>query len=388
VAHVVYENGGLTLSNSGSVSVELTNPLDQVVDQVAWLQSLFPAAEEGRSLSVVNPASASGNNDPGNWQVSQCAYGSRSYGNPPTVFPSYGTPGWPHDVCLADGGLMLSCLPADDAGVAGDAGAGGDAGASVDAAHLLLPRDAGLSDNQPPLITVTAPAQPLSSGTVVTVDWEATDADGDSLLVTVLRAAQGAGSSGVYLFTQQGSQGPVHWDTTGTPSGVWRILVQVEDGHGHLVVGEAAGTVTVGGAAASVITVERPVGGEVASGSLTITLRTTAQDGLISVFYDPDAEGLDGIAIAGGIRARAGILDVVWNTAAVTAGEYYIYAVLEAPQGSHHGYSAGSVSVRQSDGGCACEQTWPRLPGDLAVWLLVGVWGVGRCIRCRQRMKE
>ena len=89
------------------------------------------------------------------------------------------------------------------------------------------------------------------------------------------------------------------------------------------------------------------------SGLPYIRVRTTATEGMVGVFYDSDSAGLDGTAIAGGIRPRGGNIDVTWNVANVPDGEYFIYAVLEGAGGTASAYSAGAVTVARARR-CGC----------------------------------
>ncbi len=51
-------------------------------------------------------------------------------------------------------------------------------------------------------------------------------------------------------------------------------------------------------------------------------------DAQISLFYDRDAEGFDGVMIAQGIAETDGPAQYVWETTGVAAGDYYVYAMI------------------------------------------------------------
>ena len=340
-----------TLGNSSGDFVELLTAADVSVDRVAYIGGGFLRPPGGSSLSVANVAA--GNNAANLWVAGDCAYGERDYTGVGRA-RSFGTPGQAHQACgaMPDGGVTLVCLPTPDAGPNADAGGGTpDAAPRPDAAHLLEPRDASVSGNGAPTVMVTEPAAQTSS-TMVTVNWVAIDPDGDTLSVSVLKAAVGALDNGDEVLTGLGAAGPATWDTTGVTGGIYRVLVRVDDGHGHVVVAEASGRVVVGGGATP-LTIETPRGGESVNLELNIRVRTTATEGMVGVFYDSDSAGLDGTAIAGGIRPRGGNIDVTWNVANVPDGEYFIYAVLEGAGGTASAYSAGAVTVARARR-CGC----------------------------------
>jgi len=363
---LVVFGGVLSIYNSGSVLLELLDTALLPVDQVAYRTGGFPAAVEGHSLAVRDVLSPNLNNQASNWMVADCPYGTRNYGNPPAPITTYGTPGLINSACGADGGMpALMCVEIPDAGsvVVTDGGGGivrdgGDAG-------RLEPLDASALTNNPPSLTVTSPATDLTGGAAsVTIEYLASDPDGDALLISILRAPLGDGISGDEVLSGQPNQGPVTWQLASSPPGRYRVLVRVDDGHGNVVVSAAPGTVEVSGngAGAPALSVERPKGGESVGDSLSIVLRTTATDGTLSVFYDTDSSGADGTAIQGGIRATPGLHDVVWKAANVPNGEYVVYAVLDAPAGRVVAYARGAVTVSRGSGPCGCSETNGEAP--------------------------
>jgi len=52
-------------------------------------------------------------------------------------------------------------------------------------------------------------------------------------------------------------------------------------------------------------------------------------DAQISLFYDTDAEGYDGILVADGLPETDGVGNFVWNTENVPAGSYHVYATID-----------------------------------------------------------
>lgn len=52
-------------------------------------------------------------------------------------------------------------------------------------------------------------------------------------------------------------------------------------------------------------------------------------DASVSLFYDTDQEGLDGLLIAEGLTESDGPASFVWDTTSVAPGEYYVYAIVD-----------------------------------------------------------
>lgn len=72
-------------------------------------------------------------------------------------------------------------------------------------------------------------------------------------------------------------------------------------------------------------------------------------DAEISLFYDTDREGFDGIPIAEGLAETDGTGSFIWNTENVPTGDYYVYA-MAADENSvpAFNYSLGRVNVTQA----------------------------------------
>jgi MYXO-CTERM domain-containing protein len=268
---------------------------------------------------------------------------------------------------------MLTCLPTPDAGIsdAGDV----DAAPRPDAAGLLFALDGSMGGNSAPTVMVQSPSSRTSS-TMVVVTWTAEDPDGDVVSVSILKAPLSSANSGDEVVSGLTGSGTATWDTTGVTPGNYRVLVRADDGHGHVVIQVAPGQVDVGGGQVP-ITVEEPKGGESVGDTLPIKVRTEAADGMVSIFYDTDGSGLNGEPIAGGLRARGGVVEISWNVLSVPAGTYYVYAVLEGTGANASAYSAGAITV-QRPRRCGCSTTQP---GSSPAGLLVaaaGLWAVRR----------
>jgi hypothetical protein len=69
----------------------------------------------------------------------------------------------------------------------------------------------------------------------------------------------------------------------------------------------------------------------------------------ISLYYDRDNAGLDGVLIAENIRPINGRNSYIWNCANVQSGSYYIYALIEdGRNGTRSSYSQGKIIVQSN----------------------------------------
>ncbi len=72
-------------------------------------------------------------------------------------------------------------------------------------------------------------------------------------------------------------------------------------------------------------------------------------DAKISLFYDSDREGFDGMPIAEGLAETDGTGSFVWNTENVPTGDYYVYAMVEDENSvPAFSYSLGRVNVTEA----------------------------------------
>ncbi len=169
-----------------------------------------------------------------------------------------------------------------------------------------------------------------------------TDADGDDLsIISFTQPTVGSlADNGDQTFTYVLQAGCGMED---------QFLYTVGDGRG----GCASAQVTLRFTVPSSITVLKPDGIEdVTDCSFTITWTDEAPAGnaAVSLYYDTDDGGMDGVLIVSGLTEDPdGAADqYVWNTDPVPEGEYYIYAVMEdGVNPTVSDYSAGKVTIRR-----------------------------------------
>ncbi len=90
---------------------------------------------------------------------------------------------------------------------------------------------------------------------------------------------------------------------------------------------------------------------DVSGGNVAINYKAFDADSnaKISLFYDTDNQGFDGIKIANNLDEKDGAGNFVWNTEGVPTGDYYIYAmVMDENNAPVFTYSPGRVRVNEA----------------------------------------
>ncbi len=156
------------------------------------------------------------------------------------------------------------------------------------------------------------------------------------------------------------------WDTSPIANGDYYVYAVIDDNVRPPVTVYSSGPLTVSHAnAVPSITLQEPDGiSDSADQSFTITWtdEDPDDDATISLYYDMDDAGADGILIASSLSEDDETDSYSWGTAGVNGGDYYIYAVID--DGSHTPltvYSTGRVSVDHEAYGI----TWARQAGGI-----------------------
>ncbi|SPD75284.1 exported hypothetical protein [uncultured Desulfobacterium sp.] len=144
------------------------------------------------------------------------------------------------------------------------------------------------------------------------------------------------------------------WDVSQMPDGIYYIYAVINDGKGTQVVDYSDGVVNV--TRNPSLEVIQPDGANDYANSSFIIKWTDADmddNGMISLYYDTDNSGADGILIASNLTEDPDeVSDTYeWNTAGIAAGQYYIYAVITDGKGvSVVDYSDGPVVIEHNIG--------------------------------------
>ncbi len=127
--------------------------------------------------------------------------------------------------------------------------------------------------------------------------------------------------------------------------GTWTLVVSETDGIGGYTVTSHESTI------APAITVQTPqIDRSVASVDITWLDEDSDSNATISLFYDTDRGGVDGMLIASGISEDDTTDSFTWDTADVPTGEYYVYAVIDDGVNVQVvSYSTGRVTVVDPD---------------------------------------
>lgn len=201
-----------------------------------------------------------------------------------------------------------------------------------------------------PQITVTNPDEPAElADSSFSIEWTATDPDGDDALVAIdLYYDDDQDASQKQVIDQDlPNTPPYQWDTSTVPGGTYYVCAVATDPGGLFGAAYAVGTVQINHPAT--ITVGQPDGtDDIADDSYTIEWTASDPDAdvlTIDLYYDVDTDATDKTLIEQGV-ANTG--SYVWDTSAMSAGQYYVYAI--AKDGWHEtaAYSPGVVQVNHA----------------------------------------
>ena len=114
---------------------------------------------------------------------------------------------------------------------------------------------------------------------------------------------------------------------------------------------------------APAITLTDPEGDVVSAGNVPVRWVDDDPDGdaTVSVYYDADDSGADGVLIRGEIEASDTTNAITWDTANVQSGTYHVYAVIrDAGNMPRVSYAPGSVTVNNPNAPETPENVWAR----------------------------
>lgn len=319
-----------------------------------------PTTFDGRSMALLDETRD--NSSVANFAPSTCTFTG-------TVG---GSPGVDNADCA---GATYTCGVTTDGGVIVDE----DGGVIV-----VPPVDAG--PNDPPVVVVTQPTA-LVDGSPVRVVYTATDPDdGDVVEVELYADADGQGNDGVRV--ARGLPGGVDvehlWRPADLPAGTYRVFARAVDRRGAAAYAYAPGEVQVGSATGGTATVAvvQPDGvNDVDTQGAVVVVWDVVLPadsvGSVRLVADADGDGVDGLAIAGGLSAAPdGPRRFVWTPEGLS-GSYSVCAILTWTRGEEIACSP-PVNVAAPPT-CACTATnegaHPRLLAGLALAMLCAALG-------------
>ncbi len=235
--------------------------------------------------------------------------------------------------------------------------------------------DAG--PNDAPTIALSAPAG-TQSGAPVEIAYVAADPNpSDFLEVSLFYDLDGEGNDGVLIARglPPGDKS-YSWDLDGVPPGRFHVFGKVTDHRGGVAFGYAPGTVDVGdtGDVATILLIEPDGVNDDVTGLDFFTIRWEAAlppltSGVVSLYYDVDDDGADGVAIATGLPATADDdAAYSWDLRSVDPGTYNVYAVLDWTRGQEVAVSPGVIQIPDENCGC---QAVPQKNGTAPASLLL-----------------
>lgn len=107
-------------------------------------------------------------------------------------------------------------------------------------------------------------------------------------------------------------------------AGIWNVSVNDSSGLSHLIYSAFAD-----GDAPTVEIISLTGGQEQSPVTITFNAADSGSDAIVSLFYDNDNEGTDGVLIASGIVESDGVQTFVWDPGHIPAGKYFIYAQID-----------------------------------------------------------
>ncbi|HID73456.1 MAG TPA: hypothetical protein EYP43_00225, partial [Thermoplasmata archaeon] len=144
----------------------------------------------------------------------------------------------------------------------------------------------GGPENHPPALEVIEPdGDNDRADRSYTIRWNATDQDGDTIIMSLYYDEDtDAGSGRTLIASGLGNTGSYAWDTSGVPEGAYYIHAIVDDGNGSSTSDYSPGRVTIthpgeGENHDPRVTIERPADRSTVSGTVTVSGRASDEDG-------------------------------------------------------------------------------------------------------------
>ena len=201
-----------------------------------------------------------------------------------------------------------------------------------------------------PSISITAPAANTTVDSSYTISWTASDTDSQAT-ISLYYDTNNSGYDGT-LITGSLSEG-IHnsytWNTSSLSSGNYHIYAKIDDGVNPPAYDYGAGRITVNRVPS--INITAPAVDTTVDGAYTISWTASDPDdqASISLYYDTNNSGYDGTLITDSLVEGTDISHT-WNTAAISEGDYYLYAVISDGLNEAKAYSAHPLTIDHDHG--------------------------------------
>jgi len=233
-----------------------------------------------------------------------------------------------------------ACLPPGLDGERNDIGAYGG------------PDNCTMADNEAETITLLKPpAEGVRASGAYRITWEDSDGDDDAV-ISLFYDTIGQGHQGTPIaggLSEDDETDAYTWVLDDMPDGTYYVYAIIDDGHGLPVVRYAPGPLTIGENEPPSIAVLTPPAENAASNDtyeITWTDEDLDDDAEISLYYDGDNEGYDGINIITGLSEDDETDAYTWDLMNVPAAAYYVYAKIDdGVNPPVYSYAPGTLTV-------------------------------------------
>lgn len=226
-----------------------------------------------------------------------------------------------------------------------------------------------ITHNVPPKLIILNPpdGEEIYAHTSFTIRWADSDPDDNAIInISYDNDNNSANGNSGRLVTERsedkdGDNDKYKWKTSSVPEGEYYIVFETTDGHRDTMINYSTGKVIIDHDptrnAKPDISIIDPDGVDDtvdASYFITWTDYDMDDDAEITLYYDEDDQGFNGIEIVSGIMEDddektldgSEINMYVWNTTLLTDGDYYIYAKIEdGVWQPKYNYSSGPLTI-------------------------------------------
>ncbi|MCI0497253.1 MAG: FG-GAP-like repeat-containing protein [Thermoplasmata archaeon] len=192
-------------------------------------------------------------------------------------------------------------------------------------------RHAGAPENHRPSIVILEPngTNDIANASYDIV-WEAGDDDGDEVDIKLFYDEDGSPEDQEAIWEGDASPGRYRWDTSGVPEGKYYVVGEVRDERGATNRSCSPGTVTIshpqpGENVAPTVEVDRPRGGSMVKGTVTIRGYASDEDGNDDIVRVRVRIGDEPYGLADGTHTWS----YLWDTTAVPDGDVAIRVRVE-----------------------------------------------------------